>query len=129
MISQIKHALLKKLKAYWSQTFELYILIYTHRPPDGDAILIYISEVVGFKRMPVSEDDWSVIRPFKVICIAVSCRPIHNSSISKRQGDRIWNIAEISPNDIKILRLVAREYILNIYPHWQIVLFIKFNEV
>ncbi len=67
MISQIKHVLWKKTKSLLIPNFwTIYILIYTHRPPDGDAILIYISEVVGFKRMPVSEDDWSVIRPFKV---------------------------------------------------------------
>lgn len=59
---------IKKKKAYCSQTFELYIFIfiYTHRPPDGDTILIYILKIVGFKWMPVSEDDRSVIRPFKV---------------------------------------------------------------
>lgn len=36
------------------------------RPPDGNTILIYISKIVGFKWVPVSEDDWSAIGPFKV---------------------------------------------------------------
>lgn len=38
----------------------------THRPPDGDAIFLGVAEVIGFKGVPVSEDDGRVVGPLEV---------------------------------------------------------------
>ena len=38
----------------------------THSSPDGDAILLSVAEVVGFKRVPVGEDDGRVVGPLEV---------------------------------------------------------------
>lgn len=38
----------------------------THSSPDGDAIFLGVAEVVGFKGVPVGEDDGSVVSPFEV---------------------------------------------------------------
>lgn len=38
----------------------------THSSPDGDAIFLSVAEVVGFKRMPVGEDDGRVVSPLEV---------------------------------------------------------------
>lgn len=38
----------------------------THSSPDGDAIFWSVAEVVGFKRVPVGEDDGRVVSPLEV---------------------------------------------------------------
>lgn len=38
----------------------------THGSPDGDAVLQGVAEVVGFKRVPVGEDDGRVVGPLEV---------------------------------------------------------------
>lgn len=38
----------------------------THSSPDGDAVLLGVAEVVGFKRVPVGEDDGRVVGPLEV---------------------------------------------------------------
>lgn len=38
----------------------------THSSPDGDTIFLGVTEVVGFKWVPVGEDDGRVVSPFKV---------------------------------------------------------------
>lgn len=38
----------------------------THRSPHGDAIFLGVAEVIGFKGVPVGEDDRRVIRPLEV---------------------------------------------------------------
>lgn len=38
----------------------------THMSPDGDAIFLGVAEVVGFKGVPVGEDDGCVVSPLEV---------------------------------------------------------------
>lgn len=38
----------------------------THGSPDGDTVLQGVAEVVGFKRVPVGEDDGRVVGPLEV---------------------------------------------------------------
>lgn len=38
----------------------------THSSPDGDAIFLSVAEVVGFKGVPVGEDDGRVVSPLEV---------------------------------------------------------------
>lgn len=38
----------------------------THSSPDGDAVFLGVAEVVGFKRVPVGEDDGRVVGPLEV---------------------------------------------------------------
>lgn len=38
----------------------------THSSPDGDTIFLSVAEVVGFKGVPVGEDDGCVVSPLEV---------------------------------------------------------------
>lgn len=38
----------------------------SHRPPDGDTVLQAVTEIVGFKGVPVGEAHKAPIRPLKV---------------------------------------------------------------
>lgn len=38
----------------------------THSPPNGDAVLLNVSEIIGFKGVPVGEDHGCVVSPLEI---------------------------------------------------------------